>query len=181
MNVERRGKMGVCNHQEVGLCFSPYWVESESLESRLACVDVVVRLLRVAGQWSACVLLLRFSNDCRNDRRALSSSNGDAPSSSTSAISAQVTGWVLKRASRGRRGRLFPRAGPFGTGSCWGNSSMAEASRCAGSTWKLEVSRGIWRTVAMLAKGPLNQISKDQVCSQIWNREWNKDSDETKK
>ncbi|TNN79921.1 hypothetical protein EYF80_009958 [Liparis tanakae] len=108
----------------------PHWVESESLESRLACVVVGVQpRWAVGGQWRVCVLRRRFSSDCRKDRRALSSSSGEEPSSSTSAISAKVTGCVLKRASRGRRERLLPLAGPLGTGSCWGNSSMAEAMR----------------------------------------------------
>lgn len=133
---------------------SSHWVESESLESRLACVGVGVQLWWAAGgQWRVCVLRRRFSRDCRKERRALSSSNGEEPSSSTSAISAKVTGCVLNRASRGRRERLLPLAGPFGTGSCWGNSSMAEAIRWAGRTWKPEASITIWRTAAIGGTG----------------------------
>ncbi len=131
-------------------CPTAHWVESESLESRLACVGVGVQLWWAAGgQWRVCVLRRRFSRDCRKERRALSSSRGEEPSSSTSAISAKVTGCVLKRASRERRERLLPLAGPLGTGSCWGNSSMAEAIRWAGRTWRLEASITIWRTAAI--------------------------------
>lgn len=131
-------------------CPSSHCVESESLESRLACVGVGVQLRWAAvEQWRACVLRRKFSRDWRKERRALSSSRGEEPSSSTSAISAKVTGCVLKRASRGRRERLLPLAGPFGTGSCWGNSSIAEAIRWAGRTWKPEASTTIWRTAAI--------------------------------
>lgn len=116
--------------------------ESESLESRLACADSV-RQLCVDPAWcKVCVLLLRLSSDWRKDRLARSSSRGEAPSSSTSAISAKVTGWVLKRASRGRRERFRPRARHLGTGSCWGNSSMADAKTCAGRMAKPTVSIG---------------------------------------
>lgn len=128
----------------------PHWVESESLESWLVCVGVGVQLWwAVDGQWRVCVLRRKFSRDWRKERRALSSSIGEEPSSSTSAISAKVTGWVLNRASRGRRARLLPLAGPLGTGSCWGNSSMAEAIRWAGKAWKPDASITIWRTAAI--------------------------------
>lgn len=134
---------------------SPHWVESESLESRLACVGVGVQLWWAPGwPWRVCVLRRRFSSDCKKERRALSSSRGEEPSSSTSWISAKVTGCVLKRASRGRRERLLPFAGPFGTGSCWGNSSIADAIRWAGRTWKPEASITIWRTAAMAEQEP---------------------------
>lgn len=120
-----------------------YWAESESLESKLACVGVLVLPLCVVPECCRdCVLLLRLSSDCKKERLARSSSSGEAPSSSTSAISAKVTGWVLKRASRGRLGRLRPRAGPLGTGSCCGNSSIAEAIKWAGSIEKPTVSTG---------------------------------------
>lgn len=133
--------VGLHSEQRARRSPSTHWVESESLESRLACVGVGVPLWWAAGgQWRVCVLRRRFSRDCRKERRALSSSRGEEPSSSTSAISAKVTGCVLKRASRDRRERLLPLAGPLGTGSCWGNSSMAEAMRWAGRTWKPEVS-----------------------------------------
>lgn len=139
----------------VRLCPSLHWVESESLESRLACVGVGVQLWWAAGgQWRVWVLRRRFSRDCKKERRALSSSRGEEPSSSTSAISAKVTGCVLKRASRGRRERLLPLAGHLGTGSCWGNSSIAEAIRWAGRTWKPEASITIWRTAAMVEQEP---------------------------
>lgn len=142
--------VGLHSEQRARRSPSTHWVESESLESRLACVGVGVPLWWAAGgQWRVCVLRRRFSRDCRKERRALSSSRGEEPSSSTSAISAKVTGCVLKRASRDRRERLLPLAGPLGTGSCWGNSSMAEAMRWAGRTWKPEVSITIWRTAAI--------------------------------
>lgn len=79
----------------VYLCVSVSFqgAESESLESRLACVGVLVLPECVEPVWcSVCVLLLRLSSDCRKERLALSSSSGEAPSSSTSAISAKVTG-----------------------------------------------------------------------------------------
>lgn len=98
------------------------------------------------GGSSEWVLLRRFSRDWRKERRARSSSSGDVPSSSTtSAISAKVTGCVLKRVSRARRERLRPRAGPLGTGRFWGNSSKGEARRRHPVT-----SKGIWRTAAIL-------------------------------
>lgn len=118
-----------------------YWVESESLESMLI-LDVVVLLWWV-------VLRRRFSRDCKKERWARSSSSGEEPSSSTSAISTKVTGCVLKRASRQRREWPLPLAGPLGTGRCWGNSSMAEAMRCAGRMGNPEASRTIWRTAAI--------------------------------
>lgn len=122
--------------------FGSQGVESESLESRLACAEVVRQLCVDPACCKVCVLLLRLSSDWRKDRLALSSSRGEAPSSSTSAISAKVTGWVLKRASLGRLGRFRPRARHLGTGSCWGNSSMADAKMCAGRTAKPTVSIG---------------------------------------
>ncbi|KAG7281861.1 hypothetical protein CRUP_031110 [Coryphaenoides rupestris] len=123
--------------------------ESESLESMLPCGDVLV---------------FGFSRDCRKERRALSSSRGEEPSSSTSAISANVTGCVLKRASRGRRERLLHLAGPLGTGSCWGNSSVAEARRCAGRRWwKPEASMGIGRTAAIDGVERKEQVSEQQM------------------
>lgn len=126
----------------VSLSSIPHCAESESLESRLACADAV-RQLCVDPAWcKVCVLFLRLSSDCKNDRLARSSSRGEAPSSSTSAISAKVTGWVLNRASRARLGRFRPRAIHLGTGRCWGNSSMADAKMCAGSTPKPTVSIG---------------------------------------
>lgn len=109
---------------------------------------------RWSGEWppggsSEWVLLLKFSRDCRKERRARSSSRGDVPSSSTtSAISAKVTGCVLKRVSRDRRERLRPCAGPLGTGKFWGNSSRAEARR-----WHPVTSTAIWRTAAILSAG----------------------------
>lgn len=142
-----KAKQGI---RVVGHLPAAHWVESESLESRLACVGVGVQLWWAdGGQWRVCVLRRRFSRDWRKERRALSSSSGEEPSSSTSAISAKVTGCVLKRASRGRRDRLLPLAGALGTGSCWGNSSIAEAIRWAGRTWKLEASITTWRTAAI--------------------------------
>lgn len=102
---------------------------SQSLWSPgLSCL-VVVLLWWIPGGWKVCLLLRRFSRDCRKERRARSSSRGEDPSSSTSAISAKVTGCVLKRASRERRERLRPRTTPLGTRSCCGNSSMLEARR----------------------------------------------------
>lgn len=109
---------------------------------------------RWSGEWppggsSEQVLLLKFSRDWRKERRARSSSSGDVPSSSTtSAISAKVTGCVLKRVSRDRRERLRPRAGPLGTGRFWGNSSRVEARR-----WHPVTSTAIWRTAAILGAG----------------------------
>lgn len=154
-SVDLSSKRGQGKAKNVGAgrrsCLCPHWVESESLESRLACVGVGVQLWWAAGgQWRVCVLRRRFSSDCKKERRALSSSRGEEPSSSTSWISAKVTGCVLKRASRGRRERLLPFAGPFGTGNCWGNSSIADAIRWAGRTWKPEASITIWRTAAMV-------------------------------
>lgn len=137
VNQEFQKKLCVENISSILHC-----AESESLESRLACADAV-RQLCVDPEWcKVCVLLLRLSSDCRNDRLALSSSIGEAPSSSTSAISEKVTGWVLNRASRGRLGRFRPLAIHLGTGSCWGNSSMADAKMCAGSMAKPTVSIG---------------------------------------
>lgn len=109
-----------------GRSASSQWAESESLESRLACAAGAGVLLWgiTGGLCRQCVLRRRFSRDCRKERRARSSSSGDEPSSSTSAISAKVTGCVLKRVSRERRERLLPWAGPLGTGRFWGNSSM---------------------------------------------------------
>lgn len=143
-------RSGVMEKQGTRVPGTTHWVESESLESWLACVGAGVQLWWPVGrQWRVCVLRRRFSRDCRKERRALSSSRGDEPSSSTSAISAKVTGCVLKRASRDRRERLLPLAGPLGTGSCWGNSSMAEAIRWAGKAWKPGASITIWRTAAI--------------------------------
>lgn len=171
--ASRRSAEHVCQ-----VCPTTHWVESESLESRLACVGVGVQLWWAAGgQWRVCVLRRRFSRDCRKERRARSSSRGEEPSSSTSAISAKVTGCVLKRASRDRRERLLPLAGPLGTGSCWGNSSIAEAIRWAGRTWKPEASITIWRTAAigrteaqMGTKLTLGEIK----CSTRSQHSWNK-------
>lgn len=105
-------------------------VESESLESTLP------RMAEVANRsrWRIWLLHRRLSKDCRKDFLALSSSSGEAPSSSTSVISANVTGCVLKRDCRGRLSLALPRAGALGRGRGWGNPSIAAARRCGGIT-----------------------------------------------
>lgn len=141
-----------------------HWVESESLESRLVLVDMVVLLWAPGEQWRVWVLRRRFSRDCRKERRARSSSRGEEPSSSTSAISAKVTGWVLKRALRERRGWLRPLTTPLGTGSCCGNSSMVEAMRCAGRMGNPEEPRTIGRTAAITGMG---SVYGTEACEKV--------------